>query len=154
MPKRWIFSLGLVVVIALAGWVVWRWEINNIQNNLTSTEPRVTTNTSTLPLELTKNFNPTINTPVFAIVSADKSQKTLRLKMVFPEGYLREEVTSVIACKEPDIKVSKNGKDVAVGSAAFFKAIDENPKGSLTLMGICSDTLCKEMNQRCVLYVQ
>ena len=112
MAKRWVFLLLLILAIALAGWVGWRWEINKIKNTSTPTESTVTTETSTLPLELTKNFDPTINTPVFAVVSANNSQKTLRLKMVFPEGYLKEDITSVIACAEPDIKIMKEEKEV------------------------------------------
>jgi hypothetical protein len=108
---------------------------------------------SGLPDELSNDFDPTTNTPVFKILAVEPNQRSLRFKMVFPAGYLQEEIISTLSCSEEDMRVEKGGVVMATGSQAFFEFIGDNIEESLTMRGLCRDFSCKEISKQCVLYL-
>jgi hypothetical protein len=153
MVKSWTLIVLILVFVGLGGAFFYlSGKINNRSEPVESISPTPTA--VALPDQLTKNFDPTKNTPVFTIVDEDVSRKILRLKMVFPERLVLDSIDSVIACEENDIKIVRGEEQVGTGSEAFFAAIAENSKQSMTLSGLCSDSSCKEINRQCILYLQ
>ena len=118
-----------------------------------SIEDQFGSQTNSLPSELAENFNPSLNTPVFSIIEADSNRKTLKLKMVFPKSYKKEEFESLIACEENDIKVVKEEKEIGFGAEDFFEAIRDTSEDLRLFSGLCSDHSCKEVSKNCKLFI-
>lgn len=92
---------------------------------------------SILPRELVENFDPTVNTPIFKIISVDEAKKTIKLRVIFPENYAIKEVTSKISCKNTDID-------------NLLTEIKNNLNEKAIFSGLCADRTCKVITDGCV----
>lgn len=151
MDKKWLFFAVFLGILGLAsaGLVFIHFRNKEIVRNKPNIETALT-----LPDELSANFDPTQNTPIFKITSANKDEKTLVLEIIFPENKTSKEVTSLISCQEADIQILKNGSQIGAGIESFFGAINENPKERMTFSGYCGDKTCDEINRQCLLNIQ
>jgi hypothetical protein len=149
MDKKWLFIIIIfsVLGLVLVGLVFIYFRNKEITTNKTKT-------ILTLPEELSTNFDPTINTPIFEISFIDEDKKTLGLIMIFPENYDPKEITSLISCQEQDVKVLRNEKEVGEGLAPFFIEVEKGLGTPMTLSGLCSDQACNEINKQCQLNLQ
>lgn len=152
----WLVLLGLVLVgLGVVG-VVYYYRLTQVEpagGQRSRTSPTLS-DQSRLPKELASAFDPTVNTPVFKVITADRKQKTLKLKMVFPREYQSAEISSAITCDEADIKVERDGQAVGAGSAALFNTIEENFSVEAKLFrGLCRDSTCQEISKQCVLFL-
>ena len=145
MVKNWVLiTLTLLSIVLSAAFFYLTRKVNNTKELSSGYSP---------PDELGKNFDPTVNAPVFRVLEEDSSRNLLKLKMIFPEGFLREDITASLACEEQDIKIIKEGIGVGTGSEVFFAAFVENSKETTSLQGLCSDSSCKELIKQCILNI-
>lgn len=144
MLRNWFVGIFIFVFIGLGATTLTYFYLIN-KNNEKNKEVFY------LPQELTETFDPTINTPIFEIVSIDENKKTLGLVMIFPENYDPKEITSLISCQEQDIKILRNEKEVGEGLVSFFIEVKKGLGTPMTLSGLCSDQTCNEINKQCQL---
>lgn len=109
-----------------------------------------------LPTELSTDFDPTQNSPVFKIESVDAGNKVLGLKIVWPKILEGTNVKSSITCKDDDIKIltniTKDGADEEpVTINIFFTRLQSSSLSNVLFSGLCSDTKCIEINKSCKL---
>lgn len=150
MNKKWLF---IIIIISILGLVLVGLVFIYFRNReITRNKPEAET-ILTLPEELSTNFDPTINTPMFEITSANENEKTLDLVMIFPENRIPKEITSKISCQESDIKILKNGSEIGTGIISLFTVINENLNRQMTFSGFCSDTTCNEIDRQCQLNI-
>lgn len=106
------------------------------------------------PEELSTKFDPTKNTPMFVIESADATLGTLKLKFVFPHTWEGRRVTSRIICKDGDIKIvsptNSIGENVTIDT--LINKIQETSSELMIFSGRCTDNTCAEINKDCQLY--
>jgi len=106
-----------------------------------------------LPLELSVDFDPTVNSPKFMIESVDRQTKMFNLKSVFPPTFEGKKLTSRITCQE--IKIVGPGD--SVGEEVVYDVLMERMEGvskeMMIFSGLCSDNTCAEINQSCRLYL-
>ena len=153
MKKSWLwFGLVVLIVVAAVGGVYF-FRLRQMGITRTTGEKASPTSVkvSVLPNELTSEFNPTINTPVFAVTAVGGGEKSLRLKMIYPEGFLTEEITSTITCRDKDIKIIKKGEEIGGGSALVFDTISQQLPGTVLFKGLCRRANCQEINKQCEL---
>lgn len=155
MGKRKIFVLvGLGFLILLVAGEVFLLLSKKQKKQNTSTETGQSQALG-LPEELSVNFDPTKNTPIFVIESADAALGTLKLKFVFPHTWEGRRVTSRIACKDGEIKIvypaDSAGEEVMI--EALIKKVQETPSELMIFSGRCSDNTCREINKDCQLFV-
>jgi len=110
-----------------------------------------------LPAELSTDFDPSKNTPIFVIESADAALGILNLKFVFPHTWEGRKVTSRITCKDGDIKITyqnnSNSRKEDVTKEALINKVQETSNKSMLFSGLCSDSTCMEINKDCLLQV-
>jgi len=109
-----------------------------------------------LPLELTTQFDPSVNSAVFVVLSANTENKTVNLKIVWPETWEGREFASKISCD--DISFHSKGEEKKVNNKEFFVELSEllskrNSDSSVFFFGICNDSTCREIYKDCVLSV-
>ena len=106
-----------------------------------------------LPLELSVDFDPTVNSPKFMIESVNRQAKTFDLKSVFPPTFEGKRLTSRITCQE--IKIVGPGD--SVGEEVVYDVLMERMEGvskeMMIFSGLCSDNTCAEIHQSCRLYL-
>jgi len=106
-----------------------------------------------LPMELSVDFDPTVNSPKFMIESVDRKVKTFDLKSVFPPTFEGKRLTSRITCQE--IKIVGPGD--SVGEEVVYDVLMERMEGvskeMMIFSGLCSDNTCAEIHQSCRLYL-
>lgn len=149
--KKWLFIVIILSILSLVlvGLVFTYFRNREITRNKPKEEIILT-----LPKELSTDFDPTINTPIFKIVSANQNENTLDLEMIFPENKILKVITSLVTCQDSDIQILKNGSKIGIGIVSLFTNINENSKDQMTFSGYCSDATCKEINKQCLLNTQ
>lgn len=111
------------------------------------------------PAELSDNFDPTINSPVFKIESINAGKKSLGLKFVYPPSLEGTSVAaSLITCKDDDVKINTNitkdgSSEEPVPLDTFFARLQNLSLDGVLFSGICADTACNEVNKSCKLSV-
>jgi len=114
-----------------------------------------------LPLELTTDFDPSVNSAVFDVLTADIEAEALDIKVVWPQTWEGKEFRSKIGCDE--ISYSSGGEKKKINKTEFFAEIadifskrnSDNKSGKTSepvlFQGICTDPNCQEINKDCFL---
>ena len=143
-----ILVLAFLLVVGVAGGV-----FLYLKHQRTVLSDLTVEKSSNLPLELSEDFDPTVNSPKFMIESVDRQAKTFSLKSVFPPIFEGKRLTSRITCQE--IKIVGSGD--SVGENVTYDVLMERMEGvsneMMIFSGLCSDKTCAEINQSCQLYL-
>jgi len=114
-----------------------------------------------LPLELTTDFDPSVNSAVFNVLAADIEDEALDLKVAWPRTWEGKEFRSKIGCDE--ISYRSGGEEKKINKTEFFAEIadilskrnSDNKSGKTSepvfFQGICTDPNCQEINKDCFL---
>ena len=105
MGKKSVIMLAFLLVGGVAGGV-----FLYLKHQRTVLSNIAVEKSGDLPLELSVDFDPTVNSPKFMIESVDRQAKTFDLKSVFPPTFEGKKLTSRITCQE--IKIVGPGDSV------------------------------------------
>ncbi len=111
-------------------------------------------NTSTLPVELTINFDLTQNAAKFKIEELLEND-LLSLKIVWPREKEGHKVISKVTCGSDDIKImtKSNNNPQQITKTVLFEKMSQTPKEYMIFSGYCNNQECSEIIRGCELYV-
>lgn len=157
MSRKWgiaalsIFLL-LVVVVAASTWY--------LRNNPVAMSKTIVSLASrrkepaTIPLELSEEFDPSVNAAMYTVDSLERESEILVLKLVWPQVMSGKVVKSKISCIDGAIQLHMRGeKSALVSKQELFDKIEAGDKASMIFSGLCNDKGCGEMINRCSLTV-
>lgn len=158
MSKKRVFILVLIslLVLGVAGGTYWY--LNREQIALDKIKSKYGGDiapSQAPPEELSTNFDPTQNAPMFKIESVNVDERTLNLEIVYPRSWEGKKVISQITCQEGDIKIVTNLGLVPrnVTLDALIDKAQKTSKENMILSGICADNECRQIYKSCELYL-
>ena len=147
MLKKWILIVFVFILLGISATIITFLYLT--KQNEKKYSPQSSKNT--LPDELTYKFDPTVNAPIFKIISVNENVNLLDLNLIFPENANPKQVTSLISCTDGDIKIVNKGIKTNSDIITLFEEIKKGLMGIITISGICKDLTCQEIYKNCIL---
>lgn len=147
MRYGWILALSVTLAVAVGTY----WYLRKNPGVVVKTVIELSGNGdegNRAPVELTTEFDPTKNAPVFVIEGSDTERMILKLKIVWPQSREGEQVTSQINCSAGDIRIN----NTIVTREALFDKVSNSSKDTMVFSALCDDATCDQISRGCRLY--
>jgi len=153
---KWLMVVGVVLLLAWAGYYYY-WTIRHVESEqiLIKTRQSDTKESLSPPVELSAEYDPSLNVAVFRVMEVEPVGGKVMLKYLWPNERAGEDISTVIFCPTWGSKIFDQGSNIPryVTNATLLGVMAETPPERLLLQGRCADTDCSMINQDCQLTI-